>query len=58
MYILEYHQHRLLACQRRKSCSQGFQYSLPPLLRRQLERGIASIVWQRQHLSKERGIPN
>jgi len=29
---------------------------LPALLRGELERGIASIVRQRQHLGKERGI--
>ena len=29
---------------------------LPALLRGEFERGIASVVWQRQHLGKQRGI--
>ena len=45
-------QHRFLACQSRNLCCQGFQRSLAALLRGQIERGIASIVWERQHLGK------
>ena len=56
MYILEDHQHRLLACQSRELRGQGLQRSLPALLRSQFERGIASIIRQRQHLGKERGV--
>ena len=56
MRILEDHQHRLLACQSRKLRRQRLQRSLPALLRGQFERGIASIIRQRQHLGKERGI--
>ena len=46
------HQHRFLACQSRNLCCQGFKRSLAALLRGQIERGIASIVWERQHLGK------
>src|SRR5262245_4071091 len=56
MRILEYHQHRSGAgrgCSLRDEC---FQRSLPGLLWGALERGIASIVWQRHHLGKERRI--
>src|SRR6476660_1028448 len=44
MYILEGHQHRLLACQSRNLRCQGFQRSLSALFRGQIKRGIASIV--------------
>ena len=37
-------------------CRECVQRSLPALMRRQLERGIASIVGQRHHLGKERRI--
>ena len=53
MRILEDHQHRISACQPRKLCGQGFQRSLPALFRGQLERGITSIVRQRQHLGEQ-----
>src|SRR5262249_29232388 len=33
-----------------------FQRSLPALLRVEIERGIASVVWQRQQLGKQCGI--
>ncbi len=56
MCILEDDQHGLLACHSSNLYRQGFQRSLPALLRVQLERGIASIVRQRQHLGKECGI--
>ena len=56
MRILEDHQHRLLACQSRELRRQRFQRSLPALFRGQLERGIASIIRERQHLGEECGI--
>ena len=43
-------------CQFGCLCGQGFQRSLPALLRGKIEHGIASIVRERQHLGKERGI--
>ena len=56
MRIFDDHQHRLLSCQSRELCRQRFQRSLPALFRGQLKRGIASIIRERQHLGKERGI--
>jgi hypothetical protein len=56
MCILEDHQYRLLACQPSKLAGQDFQRSLPPPFRGQLKRGIPSIIRQRQHLGKERGV--
>ncbi len=56
VHILEDHQHRLPACQPRELRHQRFQRSLPALFRGQLERGIASIIRQRQHLGEECGI--
>ena len=56
MRILEDHQHRLQAGQFRELRRQRFQRSLPALLRGQVERGIPSIVWERQHLGEECGI--
>ena len=56
MRVLEDHQHRLLACQSGKLCGQGFQRFLSTLLRSKVECGIASIVWERQHLGEQRGI--
>ena len=53
MRILEDHQHRILPRQRLDLRSERFQRSLPALLRGQFERGIASVVRQRQHLGKE-----
>ena len=47
MRILEDHQHRILACQCFHLGNERFQCFLPPLLWGQVERGIASIVWQR-----------
>ena len=46
----------LLPGQRFQLRAECFQRFLPALLRRQFERGIASVVRQRQHLGKERGI--
>ena len=56
MRILEDHQHRAGAGQGFHLQDECFQRSLPALLRGELERGIASIVRQRQHLGKERGV--
>ena len=56
MHILENHQHRLLACQRRELWRQSFQRLCLTLLRGQFERRIASVVRQRQHLRKQRRI--
>jgi hypothetical protein len=56
MHILEDHQHRAMACQSGKLCRQGFQRSLSALLWSKVEYWIASIVRQREHLGKERGI--
>ena len=56
MRILEDHQHRILPRQRFHLGSERFQRSLSPLLWGQIERGIASVVRQRQHFGKERGI--
>jgi hypothetical protein len=54
--IFDEHQHWSLSSQFRKLRGQGFQRSLPALLRCQFERGIASVVGQQQHLSEQRGI--
>jgi hypothetical protein len=35
---------------------QSFQRFLSPLLRGQFERPITSVIWQRKHFSKQRGI--
>src|SRR5262245_22816998 len=56
MRILEDHQHRSGAGQGFYLRDECFQRSLPALLRGELDRGITSIVRQRQHLGKERGI--
>src|SRR6476660_1095989 len=56
MYILEDHQHRAMDCQPGKLCRQGFQRSLSALLWSKVEYWIASIVRQREHLGKERGV--
>src|SRR6516162_3876312 len=56
MRILEDHEHRREAGQGFYLRDECFQRSLPALLRGELDRGIASIVRQRQHLGKERGI--
>ena len=53
MRILEDHQHRILPRQRLHLRNERFQRSLPALLRGQIERGIASVVRQRQHLGKQ-----
>jgi hypothetical protein len=45
-----------LAAPRLDLSSERFQRFLPALLRRQFERGIASIVRQRQHFGKERRL--
>ena len=56
MRILEDHQHRIVACQSRKLRHQRFERSLPALFRGQIERRMSSIIRQRQHLRKQRGI--
>ena len=56
MRILEDHQHRILARQRLHLRNQRLQRSLPALRRGQIERGIASVVRQRQHLGEKRGV--
>jgi hypothetical protein len=48
MRILQDHQYRLFACKRLDRPTQRFKGLLPTLLRRQVERAIASIVRQRQ----------
>ena len=53
MRILEDHQHRTLARQRLDLGNERFHRSLSALLRGKFERGIASVVRQRQHLGKE-----
>jgi hypothetical protein len=56
MRILEDHQHRLPADQFQKLRRQRFQRPLPTVFRGQLECGIPSIIWKRQHLGKECGV--
>jgi len=56
MRILEDHQHRFGARQRFDLRNERFQRSLPALFRGQVERRIASINRQRQHLGKERRV--
>ena len=56
MHILEDHQHRIGSRQRLQLRSERFQRFLPPLLRGQFERRIASIVRQRQHFGKQRRV--
>src|SRR5262245_64614626 len=56
MRILEYAQHRSGAGQGFYLRDECFQRSLPALLRSDLGCGIASVVWQRHDLSKERRI--
>ena len=56
MRILENHQHRIGCRQRLQLRGKRFQRFLPPLLRGQFERGIASIVRQRQHFGKQRRV--
>ena len=56
MRILEDHQHWIPACYFRELRRQRLQRSLSALLRCQVERGITSIVGERQHLGKECGI--
>src|SRR5262245_19545790 len=59
MYILKDHQHWILPCQGLHLGNERFQRSLSALLRGQLvERGIASIVRQRQYLSKDCRVPD
>ena len=53
MHVLENHQHRIGTRQRLYLRSQRFQRFLPPLLRGQFERWIASIIRQRQHFSEQ-----
>jgi hypothetical protein len=53
MRVLEDHQHRIMPGQRFHRGNKGLQRSLPALLGGQIERGIAAIVRQRQHLGKE-----
>src|ERR1700730_6524586 len=47
-----------LACQSRDLRRQRFQRFLPPLLRGQPERGIASVIRERRHLGQECCILN
>ena len=56
MRVLEDHQHRTFACKRLDLRRERFQRFLPTLLRCQFERGITSIIRQRQHFGKERGV--
>ena len=56
MRILEDDQHRTLARQGLHLRDERVQRSFPALLGCQFERGIASIVRQRQHLGQERGV--
>jgi hypothetical protein len=56
MRILEDHQHRIGARQRLQLRNKRCQRSLPALLRGEVERRIASIIRQRQHLSKQCGM--
>ena len=56
MRVLEDHQHRALARQRFHLRNERLQRSLPTLGRGQIERGIASIIRQRQHLGKQRHV--
>ena len=52
MGVLEDHQHRVKARQGLHLRNERIERSLPPLLRGQIECGVASIVWKRQHLGK------
>ena len=52
MRILEDHQHRTLSCQCFYLGKERFERSLSPLLWCQIERGIAPVIRQRQHLGK------
>ena len=45
MHILEDHQYRVGSRQRLQLRRERFQRFLPPLLRRQFQRWIASIIW-------------
>jgi len=56
MRVLEDQQNRLLAGQFRELRRQRFQRSLPALLRGRVERRIAPIIRERQHLGEECGI--
>ena len=56
MHVLEDHQYRLGLRQRLQLRGECLQRLLSPLLRGQFQRWITSVVWQRQHFSKQRGI--
>ena len=56
MHILKDHQHWILTRQRLHLRGERFKRSLPALLRTQLQRWIAPIIWEGQHFGKERGI--
>src|SRR5262249_10869545 len=56
MYVLENHKHWIRLRQRLDLLAQCFEGFLPAQLRRQFERGIASVVWQRKHFGKERSV--
>src|SRR5215469_6620319 len=56
MRILEDHQHRTGAGQSFHLSGECLQRSLPALLRSELDRGIASVVRQRQHRGKEGSV--
>ena len=56
MCILKDHQHWTLARQDLHLRRERFKRSLSALLRGEVERGIATIVRQRQHFGKERRV--
>jgi hypothetical protein len=56
MRVLEDHQHRTLACQRFDLAIERFQRFCRRCCGAEFERGIASVVRQRQHLGEERGV--
>ena len=56
MCILEDRQHRILACQGSDLRGERLKRSLPPLWWRQFQRGVASVVRQRQHFAKKAAV--
>ena len=56
MRVLENHQDRRLTRQRLDLADQRFKRLLTALLGRQFQRGITSVVRQRQHLGDQRGV--
>ena len=53
MCVLKDHQHRIFACKRLDLRMERFQRFLPTLLWCQFERGITSVIRQREHFGKE-----